>query len=101
MNNLEELVESTWFKERPEHVKLAILEYPPTHKYKLTTTGQIVRMYSWTETEKDGKMVCEKCQILVLEEDNPGRSDINRRVFGIPLEELEQLDEIDEINLLQ
>ena len=84
MNN--ELYQSEWFKSRPKIVQKAIIDYPPGYFYILKSTGQKVRLYSYTENKKG----CTECTILILKEDNPDREDVERKVFGVPLDDLER-----------
>ena len=78
-----------WFETRPECVQKRIREFPPGRKYLLTTTGHVVRMFAYSEAEDDdGNQVCDTCQILVLQDDNGGKLHMERRVFGIPFENL-------------
>ena len=83
----ENLLKSEWFLSRPRKVQEKIIDFPPDYFYKLKSTGQKVRLYSYSENKKG----CETCSVLVLAKDNPGRTDVERNVFGIPFDDLERL----------
>lgn len=78
-----------WFLSRPIAVREAILKYPPHKTYRLKSTNQIVRIYSYSEDD-DGK--CKECRITVLPKDNPTVL-IPRVVFGIKFKDLEMIKE--------
>ena len=79
-----------WYNERPEIVKAAIRLRPPG-TYRLTTTNQIVRLYSYSEPARPDAPCT--CTVLITAADNPDRfMPFNRKVFGIALTDLSPLD---------
>jgi hypothetical protein len=78
-----------WFDALPEIVQKRVLEYPPGEPYLLKTTGHVVRMIAYTETNApDEEPECDECRVVVLQGDNAGRLHEERQVFGIPFDEL-------------
>lgn len=102
MDKMKKLINSRWFKSRPENVRKSILRYPPYFIYINKPTGYLCAIYSYTES-KDGS--CNHCQIIVSYEANKDNIRIkgkvfehplteNRIVFGIPFSDLKRLKEI-------
>ena len=81
-----------WFDSRPPHVQQRIREYPPGGFYWLKSSGHVVRLYCYSEDEET--QTCDTCQVVVLQEHNPHKLlAFDRRVFGIPFDDLEPLSD--------
>lgn len=86
-----EVLGSDWYQSRPAIVQSAIRRYPPHLTYRLETTGQHVRIYSYDEGP-DGS--CETCTVTVLSDPRGPVSNamtVGCNVFGIPLSDLTPL----------
>lgn len=89
MVTLEEIQASEWYQTRPLAVQKRIDTHPPNKLYRLSTTGQIVPLYSY---EVDNQGECNTCKVHVLREHNP-EVILERTVFGVPFENLVPIEE--------
>lgn len=90
---LEELKQTGWYNERPEVIKQAICKLPPVQYYKIKSTGQQCKIYSYDEPE-NGKIEDVTCTVQktgvggILGEMGLGTFNTGR-VFGFKLDDLE------------
>ena len=73
-----------WLEGRPQIIRAMAASHPPDKKYRLTTTGQIGFLHSYSE---DGTVT-----LNFPEEWNPQQLDGGRRVFGLNPADLEVSD---------
>lgn len=87
---LEEIKQTDWYKERPQHIKDAIDIKPPCYMYRMKETGK--KCYIIAYDEDNDKHVTLTVQKMgeggVLAEIGMGMLDINQ-VFGVELNDLE------------
>lgn len=99
-----------WLKDRPESIRDAVKRKPPHLLYRLVTTGHIVFIMSYVEPD-GGSGLCEHCKANKLpqhaHQGDPDNATVSvgvsarfnqnlimeRRVFGIKLDDLVPLNE--------
>jgi hypothetical protein len=80
-----------WLASRPEGVSAALEKYPPSHLYRMKSTGQKVFLTRYNEN-KDGSVTT--CSVGVTKKFNP-ETFLEREVFGVELSDLEDLGEVE------
>lgn len=82
LNKLDEQAWRAWYMTRPEIIQQMAQKYPPNLLYRLRTTKQYVTLESFSEDGTVTVAVGAEFNRLIEE----------RRVFGIPAEDLEESD---------
>lgn len=94
---LEELIQTDWYRERPEIIKQIVHKLPPTRFYKFKTNGKQCYIYSYEEP-KSGKLEDVTCTVVKTGVGGPmatmGLGELDtHRVFGVRFEDLTPWEE--------
>lgn len=79
---------AVWLSTRPAAIQKVAKEYGPWTVYRIKSTGDLVRLYSYGEVS-DGSVTLT---VHIPKEWNPGRIALHNSVFGLKPEDLEECE---------